>query len=159
MGIGAGLVLDGELFEGDRFGAGEIGHTVVDPAGRPCRCGRRGCLETVASARAVLDQVSEMCGRPVSLDEVLADSGRATRRPARIVIKAGQQLGAALAAAVGLLHVRRIVLAGTMVAFGEAWLDAVASSAVDRALAALSKTPLSRSGAWTTSSSSGLRPY
>jgi predicted NBD/HSP70 family sugar kinase len=139
MGIGAGLVLDGELFEGDRFGAGEIGHTVVDPAGSPCRCGRRGCLETVASARAVLDQVSELWGRSVSLDEVLDRFEAGDPGTRGIVIKAGQQLGAALAAAIGLLHVRRIVLAGTMVAFGEAWLDAVASSAVDRALAALSE--------------------
>jgi N-acetylglucosamine repressor len=53
-GIGAGLVLAGELFEGDRRGAGEIGHIVVDPNGAECHCGRRGCLETVASAPAIL---------------------------------------------------------------------------------------------------------
>jgi N-acetylglucosamine repressor len=138
LGIGAGLVLNGELFEGDGFGAGEIGHTVIDPAGRPCRCGHLGCLETVASASSVLDRVGEMLGRPVSLDEVLDRFEAGDPKTRSIVIKAGEQLGAALAAAIGMLHVRRIVLAGTMVAFGEAWLDAVASGAADRALAALS---------------------
>ena len=51
-GIGAGIVLGGELFEGDGFGAGEIGHTSVVDDGIECRCGRFGCLETVASSRA-----------------------------------------------------------------------------------------------------------
>ena len=53
-GIGAGLVLDGELFGGDGDGAGEIGHVVVEPDGAECHCGRFGCLETVASAPAIL---------------------------------------------------------------------------------------------------------
>jgi glucokinase len=48
-GIGAGLVLNGRLHQGDRGMAGEIGHVIVEPDGAPCRCGQRGCLETVAS--------------------------------------------------------------------------------------------------------------
>jgi predicted NBD/HSP70 family sugar kinase len=139
QGIGAGLVLNGELFEGDGFGAGEIGHTVVDPAGELCRCGRQGCLETVASARAVLTQLATRCGRPVSLDEALVMFRSGDDAAREIVVRAGASLGAALAGIVGMLHVRRIVLAGTMVAFGETWLDAVASAAANRALAALTQ--------------------
>jgi N-acetylglucosamine repressor len=137
QGIGAGLVLNGELFEGDGFGAGEIGHTVVDPDGELCRCGRHGCLETVASARAVLKRLTHVCGHPVSLEEALGlfESGDVQAR--EIVVEAGSSLGAALAGVVGLLHVRRIVLAGTMAAFGDTWLEAVASAAGGRALAAL----------------------
>jgi N-acetylglucosamine repressor len=139
QGIGAGLVLNGELFEGDGFGAGEIGHLVVDPAGDLCRCGRRGCLETVASTRAVLQMLAARLGHPVSLDGALDlfRSGDVETRD--LVVRAGRSLGAALAAVVGLLHVRRFVLAGTMTAFGDTWLDAVASAATDRALAALSE--------------------
>jgi glucokinase len=48
-GIGAGLVLNGRLHRGDRGMAGEIGHVIVEPGGAECRCGQRGCLETVAS--------------------------------------------------------------------------------------------------------------
>ena len=139
QGIGAGLVLNGELFEGDGWGAGEIGHTVLNPDGELCRCGRRGCLETVASARAVLARVSAICGRPMSLDEALAEF-RSVDSPVRgVVLEAGRQLGAALAGLVGTLHVRRIVLAGTMAAFGEPWLDAVAGSVGNHALAALAE--------------------
>ena len=52
-GIGAGLILRGALFQGDGSGAGEIGHVVVDDDGELCRCGRTGCLETVAGMRAI----------------------------------------------------------------------------------------------------------
>ena len=49
-GVGAGVVIGGELFVGDHFAAGEIGHVVVDDEGSQCKCGRRGCLETDVSA-------------------------------------------------------------------------------------------------------------
>ena len=59
-GIGAGLVLDGRLYRGARGTAGEIGHVLVDEHGPICRCGNRGCLETVAGASAV----SSCCAAP-----------------------------------------------------------------------------------------------
>ncbi len=55
-GIGAGIVIGGRLYAGDDFGAGEIGHTRVIDDGERCRCGSTGCLETVASLRAVLER-------------------------------------------------------------------------------------------------------
>ena len=146
QGIGAGLVLKGELFEGDGFGAGEIGHTVVDPQGELCRCGRRGCLETVASARAVLNRLAEEFGRTVSLDEAVSLSDSGDPRTRQIVVEAGHRLGAALAGLVGALHVRRIVLAGTMTSFGEPWLEAVTSTTSDHALAALTNDTICEIG-------------
>ncbi len=55
-GLAAGLVLGGSLWRGSRGTAGEIGHIPVDPAGQPCACGQRGCLETVASGSAIARQ-------------------------------------------------------------------------------------------------------
>lgn len=55
-GVAAGLVLDGELWRGSRGAAGEIGHLPIDPLGPPCRCGLRGCLETMASGSGLADQ-------------------------------------------------------------------------------------------------------
>jgi glucokinase len=49
-GLGSGIVADGRLLHGASGFAGELGHTVVDPEGRQCRCGKRGCLETYVSA-------------------------------------------------------------------------------------------------------------
>ncbi|BBH66417.1 sugar kinase [Actinoplanes sp. OR16] len=84
IGIGAGLVLDGELYRGVRGWSGEIGHVTVFPDGRPCRCGARGCLEQYAGQEALAG------------DEPLAASA----------------LGIALAAVVNLLDVPVIVLGG-----------------------------------------------
>jgi len=52
-GIGAGLILNGELYRGRHDLAGEIGHTTIVPHGPPCLCGRRGCLETLSSGTAI----------------------------------------------------------------------------------------------------------
>ena len=56
-GIGCGIVMSGSIYRGASGNAGEIGHMLADPNGRPCWCGRRGCLETVASPRAIIDQI------------------------------------------------------------------------------------------------------
>ncbi|MDH4045842.1 MAG: ROK family transcriptional regulator, partial [Gemmatimonadota bacterium] len=54
-GVGAGIILNGELFQGDGHGAGELGHISVGSATAPCRCGGKGCLETLASMSALVD--------------------------------------------------------------------------------------------------------
>jgi N-acetylglucosamine repressor len=136
-GIGAGLVLNGALFEGDGFGAGEIGHTVIDPDGELCRCERRGCLETLASARAVLVRLERLLGHAVSLDDAIVAFEAGDEVVAGVVLDAGERLGIALAGLVGALHVRRIILAGAMAGFGEPWLAAVHDAAASRSLAAL----------------------
>lgn len=66
-GIGGGLVLNGRLYSGANGSAGEIGHTVIDPDGPQCSCGRKGCLETLTSATAMVRMAREAI-----------DSGRAT---------------------------------------------------------------------------------
>jgi predicted NBD/HSP70 family sugar kinase len=137
QGIGAGVVLNGQLFQGDRFGAGEIGHTVMDPKGDVCRCGRRGCLETLASARAVLTRLATLRGEPVSMEQAIADFELGDPAVCRIVLDAGTRLGEAVASLIGALHVRRIVLSGTMAAFGDPWLQAVDAAASSRSLASL----------------------
>src|SRR5438093_6025566 len=79
-GIGAGVVLGGELFHGDGFGAGEIGHTTVEPDGAECRCGRFGCLETVASSWAILHAATAAAQEDGSSDlaRALRDNGELT---------------------------------------------------------------------------------
>ena len=129
QGVGAGVVLDGHLFQGDGFGAGEIGHTTVQPDGALCRCGRVGCLETVASSRAILERLQrDAPGRFSSLDAAVAafHVGDAAVRAA--VLDAARHLGIALAWLVGALNVERVVLVGTVTEFGPEWLDEVAAT-------------------------------
>ena len=70
-GVGAGLLLGGRLHEGAGGTAGEIGHTPAQQGTAICRCGSRGCLETVASARAIAEQLGASRGEPVSTQELL----------------------------------------------------------------------------------------
>jgi predicted NBD/HSP70 family sugar kinase len=139
-GIGAGLVLEGKLFQGDGFGAGEIGHTPVVEEGTPCRCGARGCLETVASSRAVVARLSPPATngqRPFTLEEAVAAFHRGDGPARAAVFDAARYLGLSLAGLVGALNVRRMVLVGPMTAFGDPWLRVVRETMRGHALARL----------------------
>lgn len=122
-GIGAGILINGRLFQGDGGGAGEIGHVVVQDNGELCRCGKLGCLETVSSARAVVQQM-----KMNSLDEVVLSYQNGDKKAEAIIGKAGHYLGASLANLIGTLNIHQIVLTGDMTRFGEKWLNAVSTS-------------------------------
>jgi N-acetylglucosamine repressor len=155
LGVGAGVVLGGELFHGDGFGAGEIGHVVVDDDGAECRCGRFGCLETVANANAILRRATDAAAAgptsPLGLRAAAAPSGSLTLEDVRaavdagdeaarrIVVSAGRYLGAAVAGIIGVLDVEHIVLHGSVAQLGEAWLEAVRDEARRRSLRLLSQ--------------------
>ena len=59
-GVGSGIVVDGKLVHGSTGGAGELGHNILIPDGRPCSCGRKGCLETYTSARGIVQTFCEL---------------------------------------------------------------------------------------------------
>jgi predicted NBD/HSP70 family sugar kinase len=151
-GIGAGIVINGHLFQGDGGGAGEIGHVVVVPEnGLPCRCGNRGCLETVASAQALVkrgqmlvrharlpgDSLLTQSGRELDLDLIeeafLAGDGLARQ----LVLEAGRYMGVAISSLIGTLNIHKIVLVGDMTRFGKPWLDAIAETMSHAALTGL----------------------
>jgi predicted NBD/HSP70 family sugar kinase len=150
-GIGAGLVLNGELFHGDAFGAGEIGHIAAVDDGEQCRCGRFGCLETVASSRAILARATEAArvdpngflGRrlaasgALSLGDIRAGLDARDEQTRRIAVAAGRFLGQAVAALIGALNVNQILLIGVVATLGEPWLDAVRDEAGRRSLGLL----------------------
>src|SRR6059058_1429661 len=70
-GIGAGLILNGRLYRGCGGLAGELGHVLVDPDGIVCRCGNRGCLETVAGTGAVVDRLRGTHGDDLTVEAML----------------------------------------------------------------------------------------
>jgi len=67
-GVGGGVIIDGELLIGAHFGAGEIGHMVLDPGGPPCTCGGRGCLEAWAGSTGLLRLAREAAGKGAAGD-------------------------------------------------------------------------------------------
>ena len=132
-GIGAGVILSGQLYQGDGFGAGEIGHTTMIDGGDLCRCGRRGCLETVASMRALVEQAG------AAGDAELVAAFHAGDEPARSAVLAGARaLGLAIGGLIGALSVRRFALIGSALAFGPDWLQEIRKTAQRSALPLLS---------------------
>lgn len=133
-GIGAGILINGRLFQGDGGGAGEIGHVVVQEHGTICRCGKVGCLETVSSARAVMQQFGSD-----SLDAVLIAFETNDPKASQIIAVAGHYLGISLANLIGTLNIQKIVLTGDMTRFGKPWLDAIKVAMQNSALARMSE--------------------
>ncbi len=136
-GVGSGLILRGELFDGDGHGAGEIGHIVVDPDGARCHCGRFGCLETVSSIPAVL-AAAERAGLAAATVEDVADLARRGDPAALAVVRtAGRAIGAAIAATTGVVDVRHITILGAATVLGEPWFDAIRAETERRTLGPL----------------------
>jgi N-acetylglucosamine repressor len=150
-GTGAGIVLNRQLYCGDGFGAGEIGHVVVVEDGELCRCGHRGCLEAVISSRTIarraqavaksdpLSTLYRFVATPeeITFDVVLQafEAGDETLQP--VIAEVGQYLGIAAANLVGALNVQRIVIAGSLARFGQALLRPIRQEVRQRSLAAL----------------------
>jgi glucokinase len=113
-GVGAGLILDGRLWTGVDGAAGEFGHITVEPNGRLCGCGNRGCLEQYASATAI---AACAAGEAQDADAsgaaaVAARALRGDPRAAAIFEQAGYYLGIAAAGVVNLLNLEAIILGG-----------------------------------------------
>ncbi len=128
QGVGAGILIDGKLFQGDGGGAGEIGHVPVRGNDRLCRCGRVGCLETLASAQAVVQRLQEARSTALSLPECCADFQRGDPTTRQIVLEAGQAIGESMGGLVAAFDIETILVIGEMTCFGAPWLDAVHSA-------------------------------
>jgi predicted NBD/HSP70 family sugar kinase/biotin operon repressor len=122
-GIGAGIVIDGRLFEGAGGTAGEIGHTSLDETGDICRCGSRGCLETYASGMAIASLLSRSLGETLTPDDVLARAVAGDPGCRRALADAGRHIGAAVADLCNLINPERIVVGGSMAFAGDVLLD------------------------------------
>ena len=149
-GIGAGIVIEGHLYAGEGLGAGEIGHSAIADNLRACRCGSTGCLETLASTRAVVQRARELAPhapesvlhRPSAADGIdLEDLYRAfasgDELAREVVLDGARHLGRTLGALIGTLSIRHLVLVGEMTRFGEPWLTTVRREAHRSALAML----------------------
>jgi glucokinase len=113
-GVGGGLILDGKPFPGEHGVSMEVGHLIVEPEGRPCGCGNRGCMEQYASASGVALTYRELTGSHLSAQQVaqLAEEGDAQAIIAYTL--AGEKLAQALAHILKVVDVGHIVIGGGM---------------------------------------------
>jgi glucokinase len=132
-GVGGGLILNGQVWAGTEGTAGEIGHMTIDPEGRKCHCGNRGCLETLASASWTVTWVKEQLAQGASswLRELYDADHNAIEGQTLVVAalqtdplarrafdRVGRSLGQAIASVVHLLGISRVVIGGR---FARAW--------------------------------------
>ncbi len=137
VGIGSGIIINQHLHYGDSYSAGEIGHIQVVADGLPCRCGNRGCLETVASTQTLLREARRMMrANPNSVLHRFAESPETLTTDAvllayhtgdeelgQVVASMGRYLGVALGNLAGILNIKQIVIGGSLARFGEGLLD------------------------------------
>jgi len=95
--VGCGHYIDGRPYRGQNGGAGEIGHCMVDPNGLPCRCGKMGCLDTVAGFDAILQSAANHRLAVGSIHDVEALAANGNPHAVSILRCAGQALGIAVA--------------------------------------------------------------
>lgn len=126
QGVGGALVVDGSLATGAFGHAGEIGHTVaVHPNGKTCRCGKRGCLETVASVPAVLAACAEKGLVLEGLEELAGAVQREDPVVGTVLHEVGDAVGRVLGGLAVVVDPSEIVVGGALMAVAPQILDYV----------------------------------
>ena len=126
-GVGLGIVANGQFYRGARGGAGEFGHTVIDPDGPVCDCGKRGCLETFVGDPGLLRmaaeaaQRGEMPGPVESMDNLIALAQEGNPAAQAVFVRAGNVLGREVANLINVFNPQRIIISGEGVRAGD-WL-------------------------------------
>lgn len=144
-GVGAGLILDGRLYEGALGGAGEFGHITVAPDGYICRCGNRGCLETVVGAKALVSALALTRGDSTVADILLA-AAAGDDGARRVLSDAGTAVGRALVPLCTVLDPALVVIGGA--GGSSAVLVEAVQDALVRGMTPLRGTPVAvRAGA------------
>lgn len=148
--VGAGIVIDRRPFRGVSGLAGELGHVTVDPAGRVCRCGNRGCVQAVASARAVVRRAREAVaggvysslaerGDGITLRDIAEGAAAGDKLALGLCNAAGEQLGEAVSVALNILGVDLAVLGGPLVTCSPVVLEAATRTVQLRVLPLLAQ--------------------
>ncbi len=145
-GVGGGWVLDGRIFSGADGMAGEIGHTVVDPQGPPCICGRRGCAEAMACGPALARRARERLAaepgagerlRTVVGGDLNAVTGERVAHAAadgdtlaqQVLDDAARALGLCIGTAITLMNPERVVVGGGVAKSGESYWRSLRAAA------------------------------
>lgn len=151
-GIGAGIVADGHIIQGDAFGAGELGHIPFPNLESRCICGRRGCLESLVSLWGITQQAQRSAaqhpesllnriaaGGEITIDTLMEALKQSDTVAVQLVKTAGSYLGQALITVVGLLNPKEIILTGSMVRLGDMFLSEVRRTVEEGAFAYIAK--------------------
>ena len=130
-GVGAAIIYGGKLIYGESNTAGESGHMTVDPNGRLCHCGSRGCLEAYTSGPALAKHYAAASGEAVSGAEVTQRALEGDAVAVRTLKEAGRALGIAIASIAMTVNIEQFVIGGSVAGAGDLLLDPARESLKD----------------------------
>ncbi|MET4589940.1 ROK family transcriptional regulator [Arthrobacter sp. 754] len=139
-GIGAGLILNGAPYYGHVGITGEIGHATIHEQGLVCRCGNRGCLETIASTTTMIELLSRGEDRPLTPADIVAKALARDSATLRVVDDAGLAVGRALGNVANLINPEVIVVGGPLAGLGNVLLDPIRRGLIRHAVPVIGET-------------------
>ena len=122
-GIGLGIVANGRFYRGTGGGAGEFGHTLIDPDGPVCDCGKRGCLETYVAYPGLIREAQSVNPNIMTIDDILVLNESMDPDVKLVLEKAGDLLGRSVANLINLLNPKLIIVGGEGVRLGKNFFD------------------------------------
>ncbi|MBW4839238.1 MAG: ROK family protein, partial [Paenibacillaceae bacterium] len=135
IGIGSGIIVGGELYRGTSNFSGEVGHMTVAENGPLCRCGNRGCWETLASEKALLDRAAKLWSDShLDLEEIIQLARGGEPRAVQLLDEIGARLGVGLANLVNILNPELIVIGNRLSLAGDLLQDAMLHTIENRSL-------------------------
>ena len=141
-GVGAGIIVDNELFHGANGTAGEIGHLTLDEQGPLCRCGKRGCLEAFTSTPFVAREVGGAVPGADDVDNVVKAAMEGNVAARRALEEAGSHLGRGLASVVNLVNPSIVVVGGHLASAEDLLLEPARIALRRYALDPVASTPV-----------------
>ena len=141
-GVGAGIIVDNELFHGANGTAGEIGHLTLDDQGPLCRCGKRGCLEAFTSTPFVAREVGGAVPGADDVDNVVKAAMEGNVAARRALEEAGSHLGRGLASVVNLVNPSIVVVGGHLASAEDLLLEPARIALRRYALDPVASTPV-----------------
>jgi predicted NBD/HSP70 family sugar kinase len=153
-GVGLGIVVNGQIYHGGGGGAGEFGHTVIDPQGPKCDCGKYGCLETYVADPGLIRTANQLYEDGVlpkkigSVDELLALAQEGNQEARGIYANAGKILGRGLANLINVLNPELIIVSGEGVRAKELIFESMNTSINNHVMPGLSEDTVIQIDTW-----------
>ncbi len=147
-GVGGGIVINGKLWRGANFTAGEIGHMSINTNGPQCRCGNKGCLEVYCSSAAIIGKIKARIGNELppifeevlesnienlSIKRVFAAAKKGDPDAMAVITETAEHLGAGLASVVNLINPEIVVIGGGVADGGAGFVETVSAEIRKRA--------------------------
>ena len=124
-GVGGGIILNGQVFEGGNMGGSEVGHQVIRVNGRQCSCGRKGCLEAYTSVPALLRAARQVSGQEMDLESIFQEAEDGHVELTECVEQYSLMLGHGVVNIVNMFRPQMILIGGMMSAYADKLLPAI----------------------------------